>query len=114
MKRVYVLTAVITLLALAAPPALSWNLGARHINALRYEKSGRILFTLFDSGTSGAELQCQTNNQWFVISACPSNDAGCIASVNRMGSALLAAKLGGRPVHVQRSGCEVTEVALKP
>lgn len=40
--------------------------------------------------------------------------AQCHKAVDRMASMLLAAKLAGKAVHVQRETCIVTEVALKP
>lgn len=92
----------------------AWNLDAKHVNALRFEKNGSIKFTLFKSGLNGEEFLCQGTNQWFKISPCSANDAACIAAVNRMGSMLLGAKLSGKAVHVQNTNCEVSEVALKP
>jgi hypothetical protein len=101
-------------IVLEASIAQAWNLNARYVNALRFDKNGQIFFTLFESGQSGSEFKCQGNQQWFQISACSANDQACIESVNRMASMLLAAKLAGRPVHVQRTNCLVTEIALKP
>jgi hypothetical protein len=73
---------------------------------------------LFNQGSSGAEFLCgaagTSNNQWFVVAPCVSGDAACLAAVNRMASMLLSAKLAGKPVHVQRNVCDVTEIALKP
>ncbi len=108
---------IICLTMFFSAPALSWNLAAKHINALQYTKSGVIEFTLFDEGTNTPEFQCNPEaprGQWFYISACTDGDEQCLAAVNRMASTLLTAKISGKPVHVQRSGCEVTEVALKP
>jgi hypothetical protein len=102
---------------LSPTPVLAWNLPAKHINALRFEKDGAIHFTLFDAGSAGVEFFCKdtgSDRQWLVITACPSVDAGCLSSANRMASMLLAAKVSGKMVHVQRAACEVTEVALKP
>ena len=101
-------------IVLLAPTAQAWNLDAKYVNALRFEKSGEIVFTLFANGQNGDEFKCQTTRQWFEISACGANDQACVESVNRMASMLLAAKMAGRPVHVQRSNCLVTETALKP
>lgn len=102
---------------LISTPAQSWNLGAKHINALQYTKAGIIEFTLFDEGTSIPEFQCNPEaprGQWFYISPCADGYQQCLAAVNRMASTLLAAKIAGKPIHVQRDRCEVTEVALKP
>jgi hypothetical protein len=96
--------------------ASAWNLSARGINALQFEKSGKIVFTLFENGMSGPEFLCGTgaNSQWFYVSACSAADSVCLASVNRMASMLLSAKLAGKQVHVLRNNCEVTAAALKP
>lgn len=99
---------------LAATPAVGWNLGAKHVNALIYRKDGSIRFTLFDEGAAGEEFRCSGRDPWLQITACPANAEICRDAVQRMGSALLAAKLAGRPVHVKRSECDVTEIALKP
>ena len=109
----FVLALVLTLISDAA---LAWNLDAKNVNALRFEKSGRIQFTLFTQGTAGSEFFCKTGaaRQWFVISPCVASDTQCVAASNRMASMLLSAKLAGTAVHVQRSACAVTEVALKP
>lgn len=114
MKRIITYLGLIA--CLFTTSASAWNLSARGINALSFDKSGKILFTLFDSGMSGPEFLCGTvaNRQWFFISACSTADSACLASVNRMASMLLSAKLAGKQVHVQRNGCEVTETALKP
>lgn len=107
---------LVGLFALLVTPAFGWNLPAKQVNALSYLKSGEIRFTLFSSGSTGSEFLCRTspNSQWFRISPCGSGSPECLAAVNRMASTLLAAKLAGKAVHVQRSGCDVTEVALKP
>lgn len=106
--------ALIVMLLFMALPANAWNLAAKNINALRFEKSGRILFTLFDDGPGSSEFLCGSgsNAQWFYIEAC--TEAMCAARVNRMASMLLAAKVSGKRVHVQRTNCVVTEVAMKP
>lgn len=108
-SRILLLTALLLTIT-----AHAWNLPAKNVNALRFEKNGRILFTLFDNGPGSAEFQCGTgaNSQWFYIVAC--TEAMCVSRVNRMASMLLAAKVAGKRVHVQRSNCVVTEVALKP
>ncbi len=113
MKTEFKIVLVLAVL-LAAVPALGWNLAAKNINALIFDKSGKIAFTLFDDGPGSAEFQCGTGAkpQWFYIEAC--TEALCVARVNRMASMLLAAKVSGKRVHVQRSNCVVTEVALKP
>ncbi len=110
----YILT--IVALLLLSGSVYAWNLSAMNINALRFQKDGRIQFTLFDSGASGTEFECGTGSrrQWFYVSECSGSNAQCLASANRIASMLLSAKLAGKKVHVQRSGCEVTEVALKP
>lgn len=92
----------------------AWNLGAKHINALNFDTDGRVNFTLFESGTSGEEFQCSDIGPWFVIPACSDSDATCVRRRDRVASMLLAAKLAGRAIHVERSGCRVSEVALKP
>jgi len=52
MKK-HLITTVLTIVMLAiSSAAFSWNLGAMNINALRFEKDGTILFTLFESGTT--------------------------------------------------------------
>lgn len=111
--------------------AFAWNLNARYVNALRFEKDGTIQFTLFESGTGGPEFICDDSiptfpveggGQWFVISSCDtgqgkgnkSASSTCISSVDRMAEMLLKAKLEGVRVHVTRDLCEVTETALKP
>ena len=116
MMKTFLLTlaAALSLVANAVPTS-AWNLDAKHINALQFLKTGRIEFTLLESGTAEPEFRCSPDSQWFYITSfCPAGDQVCLASVNRMGSLLLAAKLSRTPVHVQRSGCEVTAVALKP
>lgn len=114
-QRVILTAASVALLAI---PAWAWNLDAKHINALRLEKSGQISFTLFASGTGGNEFLCgaagASRAQWFFITPCGSTNAQCIAAVNRMSNTLLEAKMARKAVHVQREGCNVTEVALKP
>ena len=121
------------ILLVSSASAFAWNLNARHINALRFEKDGTILFTLFDSGVSGPEFICDETldfgdrgKQWFQISSCDigkgkgnnSASSTCLSSVDRMAEMLLKAKLEGVPVHVTREtdpdGCGVTETALKP
>lgn len=114
-KIVFIISAM--LVTVQSGMALAWNLDAKYLNALRYQKDGTIYFTLFESGDSGSEFQCKssgTNRQWFKISACDSETSQCLEAVNRMASTLLAAKLSGKRVHVQRNQCEVSEVALKP
>jgi hypothetical protein len=113
MKRVFTILAVASIMAYASS-AQAWNLSAKHVNALVFKKSGQVSFTLFENGSSGDEFKCQGNQQWFSIGACGTNEQGCIESVNRMASMLLAAKMAGRPVHVQRNNCLVTETAVKP
>lgn len=113
MKYVLIILAVL-LIALLASIAQAWNLDAKYVNALKFDKNGQIFFTLFENGQSGNEFKCQGNQQWFEISACGTNGQACVESVNRMASMLLAAKMAGRSVHVQRSNCLVTETALKP
>ncbi|MDC8003756.1 hypothetical protein POV27_06820 [Aureisphaera galaxeae] len=95
---------------------MPWNLPAKNINALRFLKNGEIHFTLFNEGNSGAEFRCSSarRGQWFVITPCDPNDNNCRAAVEKMGNMLLSAKLAGKKVHVQRSACECTEIALKP
>ena len=109
---------IVLLLGVAgfAASADAWNLTAKHVNALRFLKDGRIYFTLFNSGSTGAEFRCGsgTSGQWFYVTACPSGNETCSAAMSRMASLLLSAKLAGKAVHVQRNQCVVTEVALKP
>lgn len=134
MKNSIFQTIVTIALVIGSTQALAWNLSARNINALRFEKDGTILFTLFDSGTSGPEFICDEfrnpgdrGGQWFQITSCNKGKGGqnnsasntCLSSVDRMAEMLLKAKLEGVPVHVTRTtdpapGCEVTETALKP
>jgi len=129
-----VIAAMISLIALSlATTSLAWNLGAKYVNALRFEKDGTILFTMFDTGTSGPEYVCDESlpggdrgKVWFQISSCSigngkdnnSASSSCLSSVDRMAEMLLRAKVEGIPVHVTREinpdRCGVTEVALKP
>jgi len=116
-----------------ATTSLAWNLGAKYVNALRFEKDGTILFTMFETGTSGPEYVCDISipagdrgKHWFQISSCSigngkgnnSASSSCLSSVDRMAEMLLRAKIEGIPVHVTREKnpdrCGVTEVALKP
>jgi hypothetical protein len=107
---------ILAFLLLCEASARAWNLDAKHINALEFFRDGRITFTLFDAGASGPEFRCAGGVQWFFVRACGTGvtAAECLASVQRMGSMLLAAKLSGKQVFVERSACEVTRVALKP
>lgn len=134
MRRSHVFAAVISILVLASSTAaFAWNLSAKYVNALRFEKDGTILFTLFDAGTSGPEYICDETlplgdrgGQWFQISPCDigrgkgnnSASSTCLSSVDRMAEMLLKAKLMGAPIHVTRETnpfrCGVTETALKP
>jgi len=117
MARKRILFFIFIGLVFVAVPILAWNLEAKHINALAFYKDGRIRFTLFDSGNSGPEFLCKasgTDRQWLYISPCDPNSSACLSHVDRMASLLLTAKETGRPVHVLRVNCEVTEVALKP
>ncbi|MGB5708148.1 MAG: hypothetical protein WBM41_15110 [Arenicellales bacterium] len=133
MKK-HLFTTIVTIVILASSTAaFSWNLGAKNINALRFEKDGTILFTLFESGNTGPEYICDITldfgdrgKQWFQISPCDigkgkgnkSASPSCLSSVDRMAEMLLKAKLEGVPVHVTRETnpdrCGVTETALKP
>ena len=133
MKRNFVaVTASLIVLSLATT-SFAWNLGAKYVNALRFEKDGTILFTLFDSGLGGPEYICDITlppadrgGQWFQISPCDvgqgkgneSASSTCLSSVDRMAELLLKAKLERVSVHVTREvnpdRCGVTEVALKP
>jgi len=132
--RKTVFAGAISLIALSlATSTFAWNLGAKYVNALRFEKDGTILFTMFDTGTSGPEYECDASlppgdrgNLWFQISSCSigkgkgnsSASPSCLSSVDRMAEMLLRAKIEGIPVHVTREKnpdrCGVTEVALKP
>ena len=115
-KPIRLLT-VALLILMAAGASRGWIGPARHVNALSFFKDGRVEFTLFESGTTGNEFHCApgtTRPQWFVITPCTDQDASCLASVDRMASMLLAAKLSGKAVHIGWTDCEVTEVALKP
>lgn len=113
MKHVFIIPASL-LIMLSASVAEAWNLNAMHVNALRFDKNGKISFTMFEEGNSGNEFKCQGAQQWFEISACSTSNQICIESVNRMTSMLLSAKMAGRAVHVQHNNCQVTETALKP
>jgi hypothetical protein len=132
MLNIRLITAAISTVLLAgASSAFAWNLEARYVNALRFQKDGTIQFTLFESGTSGGEFICDPSiptvpveggGQWFVISACDtghgkgnhSASPACLSTVDRMAEMLLEAKTAGIPVHVTRDLCSVTETALKP
>jgi hypothetical protein len=123
--RTLVFTAA--LLSLCAESAEAWNTAPMSINALEFFKTGladaningRIKFTLFESGTRGPEFRCGDTGffgVWFFIERCAPADSACQANVQRMGSMLLAAKLAGKRVRVQRAGrppgCEIEAVAL--
>jgi len=132
--RKSVIAVAISLIALSlATTSLAWNLGAKYVNALRFEKDGTILFTMFNTGTGGPEYVCDESipagdrgKHWFQISSCSigngkgnnSASSSCLSSVDRMAEMLLRAKIEGIPVHVTRetgpARCGVTEVALKP
>lgn len=134
MKKHLFQTIMSIILLAGATSVFAWNLGARNVNALRFEKDGTILFTLFESGTSGPEFICDEflplgdkGGQWFQITSCDkgkgehnkSASNTCLSSVDRMAEMLLKAKSAGIPVHVTRKtdptlGCEVSETALKP
>jgi len=130
-SRVFAISIALLATSMAA---FAWNLEpARYVNALRFEKDGTILFTLFNSGPSGPEYICDVSlpfgdrgKQWFQISSCDigrgrgnnSASSTCLSSVDRMAEMLLKAKVEGVPVLVTREldppRCGVTEVALKP
>lgn len=134
MKKKHVFIAFLSLIILSSSTSVfAWNLGAKYINALRFEKDGTIQFTLFNAGTFGPEFICDPSiptvpveggGQWFVISSCDigkgkgkgnkSASPTCLSSVDRISGMLLKAKIQGIPVHVQRDLCKVTETALKP
>ena len=131
MRKIILATSVTLIVLASAMSAYAWNLEAGAVNALRFEKDGTILFTLFASGNSGPEYICDESlpfgdrgKQWFQISSCDigngkgnkSASSTCLASVDRMAEMLLKAKLEGVPVYVTRepSQCAVTETALKP
>ena len=127
MKKTMFATAVSAVVLAMSTSAFAFNLGARYVNALRFQKDGTIQFTLFDSGTDGDEFICDPDiptvpveggGQWFVIASCGQGSSSavsnCLSSVDRMAEMLLKAKLEGVPVHVTRDLCAVTETALKP
>ena len=131
MRKIILATSVTLIVLASAMSAYAWNLQAGAVNALRFEKDGTILFTLFVSGNSGPEYICDESlpfgdrgKQWFQISSCAigkgkgnnSASSTCLASVDRMAEMLLKAKFEGVPVYVTRepSQCAVTETALKP
>jgi hypothetical protein len=133
MRNIVFATITFIVVLAISTSAFAWNLSARYVNALRFEKDGTILFTLFESGTSGPEYICDVTlpfgdrgKQWFQISPCDvgqgkgnnSASSTCLSSVDRMAEMLLKAKLEGVPVHVTRETgpdrCGVTETALKP
>jgi len=103
----------VVLLSIYGIQAYAWNLGAKNINSLRLQKDGDIYFTLFERGRSGSEFLCQGTTTWMKIEQCPANDHVCISATDRMARTLLSAKLANKKVHVERSNCTVTEVALK-
>ena len=99
--------------------ALGWNTAAMPIDAVEFLRDGSIRFKLFDPSGSGKNFYCDGSATWMVVPACESGDSGCLAAVDRMASALLAAKVAGRAVHVERGtapgkACEVSAVALDP
>lgn len=133
MKKTFVAAVVSLIMIALTTTSFAWNLGARYVNALRFEKDGTILFTMFDVGNGGAEYICDESlpfgdrgRQWFQISSCSvgngknnnSASPSCLSSVDRMAELLLRAKVEEIPVHVTRETnpdrCGVTEVALKP
>lgn len=109
--------ALLLISAVFCGSSLAWNTPAKYIVALSILKDGKIRFTLSDDGSDTSEFLCKTSGnarQWLIISACRAGDLQCLASVNRMASALISAKLNHRKVHVQNGSCSVTEIALKP
>ena len=79
MRNSFTATIIPIALLASTTSAFAFNLGARYVNALRFQKDGTIQFTLFDSGTSGDEFICDPSiptvpveggGQWFVISSC--------------------------------------------
>ena len=133
MRNTVIATIISIVVLTAATAAFAWNLSAKHVNALRFEKDGTILFTMFATGTGGPEYVCDESipagdrgKHWFQISSCSigngkgnnSASSSCLSSVDRMAEMLLRAKIEGIPVHVTRvtgpDRCGVTETALKP
>ena len=105
---------LVVLLSSICLTSYAWNLEAKHINALAFNDNGVIKFTLFNSGSSGPEFKCSGTNPWFVVNACNPATPACLSATNRMASMVLAAKASGKKLHVQRSGCTVSQTALKP
>ncbi len=93
--------------------AVAWNLGAKEVDVVRVEKSGKVSFTLRELGDGNQVFSCEADTSWFYISPCSSDDPVCVAAVDRMASTLVAARLAGEPVSVERANCAVTEVALR-
>ena len=112
---IYLLSIVALMLAVTAS-TYAWNTAAMRVNALAFERNGKVNFTLFARGRGGSEFRCSegSGGQWLRIRACSAADRSCLVSVERMAELLLAAKLHGKSVHVGRDGCTVTSVALKP
>lgn len=109
---------VATLLSFTSFGVYAWNLPAMEIIAISIKKSGEVLFVLRDSKNPTKDFQCkkpsQNRSQWLIIRPCPADNLQCLASVNRMTSTLVAAKMTNKKVHVQNNNCDVTEVSLKP
>lgn len=93
--------------------ASAWNLGVKHIKALRFQKNGNIEFSLFESGARGESFTCAGSNTWFRINNCSTNDSVCVSAVDRMSKLLTSAALARKPVYLEREGCTVTEVAIR-
>lgn len=97
--------------------SLAWNTPAKYVVSLSIQKSGVVAFTLSETNTIPAEFECKpsgNSRQWLKILPCDTGDLQCMASVNRMTSLLLSAKINFRKVHVHNDNCVVKSVALKP
>lgn len=114
MRRTSFLVALFISLMVFSAFANAWNLDAKHINALSFRSDGAVQFTLFNTGEGGSEMKCENDRVFFKLTTCKLDNQTCYAAVNRMSSLLLAAKMSGKAIHVQRSGCIVSEVVLKP
>lgn len=115
MKKILNISTILLVLALVSAPAHAWNQKARYISALSFDVNGKIKFTLFENGKSGAEQMCRTDDPWFDVQGCTSpNATSCVDYADRIANMLMNAKLAGKAVHVHQVTCTVFEVALKP
>ena len=94
--------------------------GTKYINTLTLEQGGRIKFSLYKYGQSGALQNCNNEPpvEMFSIKECTSSNleykAICIAHNDRLANLLIQAKMANRAIHIKNTQCTVTAVSLKP